>query len=142
MSRPHIPEHICERVRRQAGGRCGYCLSRQEYVWGTLEVEHIIPLAAGGTDAEENLWLACRPCNSHKGAQTEAEDPDTGQRVLLFNPRTQVWREHFTWSRDGTHIVGLTATGRATVVALRLNDSRCVAIRRLWVEVGWHPPEI
>jgi hypothetical protein len=43
MSRPRIPEEVCERVRKQAGNRCGYCLSRQEYVWGTLEVEHIIP---------------------------------------------------------------------------------------------------
>ncbi|MDZ7292947.1 MAG: HNH endonuclease [candidate division KSB1 bacterium] len=142
MNRRRIPEQVRERVWRQATGRCGYCLSPQEYVWGKLEVEHIIPLATGGIDAEENLWLACRPCNLYKGAQTEAEDPATGQRVSLFNPRTQSWRDHFTWSSDGTQIKGLTATGRATVIALRLNDSRRVAIRRLWVEVGWHPPKM
>lgn len=142
MNGNRIPPELRERVRQQAGERCGYCLSRQEYVWGTLEVEHIVPLSAGGVDAEENLWLACRPCNSHKSSQTEATDPDTGHRVLLFNPRTQVWREHFAWSEDGVQIIGLNAIGRATVVALRLNDTRLVAIRRRWVEVGWHPPKI
>jgi hypothetical protein len=35
------------RVREQAGNRCGYCLTRQEYVPWTLEVEHIIPRSKG-----------------------------------------------------------------------------------------------
>jgi len=142
MNRSRIPLELRERVRRQAGEGCGYCLSHQDYVWSGLEVEHIVPLSAGGIDAEENLWLACRPCNSHKGSQTEAMDPNTGALVPLFNPRTQVWREHFAWSEDGVQIIGLNAIGRATVVALRLNDTRLVAIRRRWMEVGWHPPKI
>lgn len=142
MSRPHISEEIRERVRREAQDRCGYCQSRQEYIWGILEIEHIIPLSQGGLDSEENLWLACRPCNLYKSSQTKAADPDTGEIVALFNPRTQLWADHFTLSDDYTQIVGLTPIGRATVLALRLNDSRRVAIRRRWVEVGWHPPKI
>ena len=39
------------------------------------------------------------------------------------------------------HIVGITAVGRATVQALKLNRSTLVAARRRWVEVGWHPPD-
>jgi 5-methylcytosine-specific restriction endonuclease McrA len=31
-----------------------------------LEIEHIIPLARGGSDDEGNLWLACPICNGHK----------------------------------------------------------------------------
>jgi hypothetical protein len=61
--------------------------------------------------------------------------------VPLFNPRTQTWALHFAWSADGTEIIGLTATGRATVVALRLNNDEIVGARSLWVQVGWHPPE-
>jgi len=141
MSRPYIPEDVRERVRRQAEDRCGYCLSRQEYIWGKLEIEHIIPLATEGTDDEENLWLACRPCNLQKSDQTEAQDPLTGQRVHLFNPRVQFWWDHFMWSQDGTLIIGLTPTGRATVMALQLNESLRIAVRRRWVEVGWHPPK-
>jgi len=142
MSRSYIPEGVRERVRREAGDRCGYCLSQQEYVWGKLEIEHIIPLATEGTDDEENLWLACRLCNLQKSDQTEAQDPLTGQRLHLFNPRVQFWWDHFMWSQDGTLIIGLTPIGRATVMALQLNESLRIAVRRRWVEVGWHPPKV
>jgi len=41
MSRSRIPVEVRERVRRVAADRCGYCLSRQEYVLGRLHFEHI-----------------------------------------------------------------------------------------------------
>ncbi|WP_313933932.1 MULTISPECIES: HNH endonuclease signature motif containing protein [Nostocaceae] len=65
-----IPEAVRVRIRTQANNQCGYCRSLQKYVLGILEIEHIVPKAAGGTDDEENLWLACRLCNSYKGIQT------------------------------------------------------------------------
>ncbi len=130
-----------QRVRAQAGNRCGYCLSPQHLVPGQLEIEHIIPSGRGGTDAEDNLWLACRLCNGFKGVQTEAVDPVTGQRRRLFDPRRQSWSEHFTWSPDGTRILGLTPCGRATVIALQLNNLIAVTVRRFWVNAGWHPPQ-
>jgi hypothetical protein len=61
--------------------------------------------------------------------------------VELFNPRQNVWKEHFRWGPDGTPILGLTPTGRATVGALRLNNEVAVEVRRNWVLAGWHPPE-
>ena len=73
--------------------------------------------------------------------QTHARDPLTGRQVRLFNPRQQEWSEHFAWSEDGTEIEGLTLCGRATVVALKLNNSEIIVARRLWVSVGWWPPE-
>ncbi len=42
-----------------------------------LEIEHIIPLAQGGTEEESNLWLACPICNGHKSDKVSAVDPDT-----------------------------------------------------------------
>jgi hypothetical protein len=135
-----ISDELRERVRFQAGNRCGYCQSAQRYVMGQLEVEHIIPTALGGTDDEQNLWLACRLCNSFKGTQTHGLDPLTGRAVRLFNPRRQKWKLHFAWNEDGTLVVGLTACGRATVTALQLNNIYAVVVRREWVSVGWHPP--
>jgi hypothetical protein len=108
---------------------------------GALEIEHIRPKAAGGTDDESNLWLACRLCNAFKASQTQAADPRTGRVVELFHPRQDRWHDHFRWSRDGTRIIGRTACGRATVVALRLNNVVAVTVRRHWVNAGWHPPE-
>jgi len=106
-----------------------------------MHVEHIIPQAAGGPSTEENLWLACPLCNGHKGTQTHGTDPESGERVPLFNPRRQTWREHFRWSEDGTLIIGQTACGRATVVALQLNNEHLVRARRRCVMAGWHPPK-
>ncbi len=135
-----IPEEVRARVRTQANNQCGYCLSLQKYILGILEIEHIIPKALGGTDDEENLWLACRLCNSYKGTQTNARDPVTKRKVKLFNPRQQKWSHHFTWTNDGTQITGFTACGRATVLALQLNNPYAVTVRQAWVSAGWHPP--
>jgi len=128
------------RVQAEAGNRCGYCLTHQDYIPWSLEVEHIIPRARGGTDEQDNLWLACRSCNLFKSDQTHARDPLTGRWVALFNPRTQRWQRHFGWSEEGTLIIGRTACGRATVVALNLNRLIVVTVRRNWVAAGWHPP--
>jgi len=105
-----------------------------------LHVEHIIPIAAGGASTEENLWLACPLCNGYKGVQTHAVDPESSTHASLFNPRQQTWGEHFRWSEDGTHIIGTTPTGRATVQALKLNNEYLVPARARWVAAGWHPP--
>jgi hypothetical protein len=130
-----------QRVAKQARHRCGYCLT-QEIISGVpLTVEHIVPKAKGGQTVEENLWLSCRLCNEAKGVLTEAVDPKSGAAVPLFNPRTQVWAEHFIWSEDGTRVVGITPAGRATVVALGMNSELHVRARAIWVEAGWHPPQ-
>jgi 5-methylcytosine-specific restriction endonuclease McrA len=59
MSRPYIPVDVDRRVRAAAGNRCGYCLSPQRLIMASLEVEHILPVARGGSDEEDNLWLSC-----------------------------------------------------------------------------------
>jgi hypothetical protein len=79
-------------------------------------------------------------CNGFKGAQTHGRDPLSGRRVRLFNPRRQRWSRHFAWSDDGIRIIGRTACGRATVLALQLNNPIAVLVRREWVGAGWHPP--
>ena len=141
MSSSQISEEVRVKVRNQANHQCGYCLSLQKYVLGILEIDHIIPKAKGGTDNEENLWLACRLCNGYKGTQTHGLDQVTDSKVKLFNPREQTWSSHFAWTNNGTHIIGLTACGRVTVLALQLNNIYAVTVRQAWVSAGWHPPE-
>jgi hypothetical protein len=89
---------------------------------------------------EHNLWLACSPCTSHKADRVAANDPETGEIVRLFHPREQRWQDHFEWTSEFDRVIGSTATGRATVVALHLNRPTLVRARRLWVIAGWHPP--
>jgi HNH endonuclease len=130
------------RIREQAGNRCGYCLSAQRYVFAPLEIDHLLPTARGGSDGEDNLWLACRMCNGYKGDRTHGLDPVTGAEVRLFNPRHQLWAEHFVWSVEGIRVVGLSDCGRATVIALQLNNVIAVLVGREWVAAGWHPPPV
>jgi len=141
MKLPQISEALRRRVREAARHRCGYCLSPQSLVMGTLEIEHLVPRAQGGSDEEDNLWLSCSLCNRYKGAQISAIDPLTGNSAQLFNPRHDSWSAHFRWSTDGVRIEGLTPIGRVTVEALKLNNELAVEVRRNWVLAGWHPPE-
>lgn len=137
-----LPSQVVKRVREAARFRCGYCLAQQRYLTVRLEIDHVRPLAKGGTDEESNLWLACSICNGHKSDKTTGIDPETGNAEPLFNPRLQVWSEHFAWEADQVHLRGLTPTGRATVAALHLNDDADALIARMnWVSVGWHPPK-
>ena len=140
MSRKKITREIANRVRKAARNRCGYCLSPQNLMPLELEIEHLLPKSQGGTNEEDNLWLSCRSCNSFKGSQTHAYDPLTGRRIRLFNPRRQQWSRHFTWSSDGTEIIGLTICGRATIIALKLNNIFALTARSEWVAAGRHPP--
>lgn len=141
MSSAYIPKKIRQRVAKQSCYRCGYCLSSEAIVGFAMEIDHLIPQALGGPTLEENLWLACSACNSFKGDRISVLDQESGLFVRLFNPREQSWEEHFAWVESGVRVVGKTAIGRATVVALRLNRSLLVKARRAWVEAGWHPPE-
>jgi len=135
-----ISSALRQQVSAEAGHRCEYCLSSRRVIGMPLVTDHVIPRSAGGGDGRENLAASCYRCNEFKGARTHAADPATGELVPLFNPRTQTWREHFAWANGGTHIVGLTPTGRATVLALRLNNEYVIEARVLWIARHWHPP--
>lgn len=122
MPTAYVPANVDERVRVAAGHRCGYRDCPQSLHVGLLEIDHIVPTSRGGSNEEMNLWLACRTCNGYKSNKLKAVDPQTGATVALFNPRTQVWKEHFRWSEEGLQVIGLTPIGRATAVALHLAD--------------------
>lgn len=137
MSRRDISAEVRDRVRQQVGNRCGYCLSPQRLVLGRLEIEHIIPSGAGGSDRESNLWLACSLCNFKKGPNLSGRDPVSANVVPLFHPRLQRWGRHFR--RVGATLVGRTQTGRATVAVLDINEPIRVRLRQALVDQGESP---
>ena len=136
-----ISANLRQQVIAEANYYCEYCKTSSRLTGTPLVIEHILPKSLGGIDCRENLAASCYRCNEFKGTKTQAVDPDTGQLVKLFNPRTQNWQEHFTWINGGINIAGLTPIGRATVLALRLNNEYIVQARAIWIQVGWkHPP--
>jgi hypothetical protein len=133
-----ISNRLRAQVVRRAGNRCEYCGLSQTGQEAVFHIDHVLPQSAGGRTSADNLALACVSCSLRKAARLDAIDPQWGEQVPLFNPRTQSWAEHFRW--DAETVVPLTATGRATVAALALNRSLILAIRREESARGRHPP--
>ena len=141
MTKTYIPRSLRQRVVAEFCSRCAYCHTLTAITGARLVIDHIIPEATGGQTVLENLCLACHSCNEFKGAQIEAQDQLTDERVPMFHPRQQQWRRHFRWSEDGSEIIGLITVGRATVAALNMDHPVVVEARRRWARVGWHPPQ-
>lgn len=102
-------------VARRAAHHCEYCRSPESVFNFPFEVEHILPPARGGTDAESNWALACRSCNLYKSDHLEGLDPETGTLARLYHPRTDQWNEHFRLESASGMMIGLTNIGRATL---------------------------
>ena len=125
-------------VIARAGGCCEYCRIAQVDRLVSYEIDHIFPLKHGGKDVDENLCLACMPCNRQKGPEVAAVDPQTDEATKLFNPRQQHWREHFEIKSDAS-LAGLTPEGRATVAVLRMNEAPRVEQRHGEALLGNYP---
>jgi hypothetical protein len=126
-----------QKVYDRANGCCEYCQTCEANIGQTMQVDHIDPK---GGDRLDNLCLACWNCNTSKQTATEASDPDTSVITPLYNPRTQIWSEHFEWIDAGLRLKGLTAIGRATIERLKMNRSMMVVARKRWIDAGHHPP--
>ncbi len=132
-----IPSSLRRRVIQRANSRCEYCGILQAGQVATFHIDHIVPLVARGATNADNLALACVFCSLRKGSRQIIADLETGKEIKVFHPRQQTWKEHFSWS--GVQIVGLTATGRATVNALDLNQLTMLAIGAEEELLGRHP---
>lgn len=124
-------------VYERAQGCGEYCRTCNTNTGQTMHVEHIIP---DGDNDPENLCLACANCNLSKATAVMVVDALTGSSGTLFNPRRQLWSEHFAWTNNYTKILGRTAIGRATVERLKMNRPRMVNVRQRWSKAGLHPP--
>lgn len=137
-----MPERISEPLRRavlrRSGEACEYCQMPQVLYPLPFQVDHVIAQQHGGKTGLDNLAYSCPRCNRNKGPNIASLDPDTGDLVRLFNPRKDVWSEHFQWR--GPELVGVTATGRVTVMVLAVNTPSYVAVREALIEEGVFPP--
>lgn len=140
MADRYIPAPLRRLVSERARYCCEYCRAQAHYSADPFTIDHIQPYSLGGPTTAENLAFCCHGCNQCKATRVAAFDPVTGQTVSLFNPRTQRWEEHFEWNDDFSLLIGLTATGGATISALRLNRPSLVNLRRVLVLISLHPP--
>lgn len=62
----HTPADL-RRILRAQGYLCPYCLANLRKV--KKHLDHVMPLALGGSNGPENLQYLCAPCNLSKGAK-------------------------------------------------------------------------
>ncbi len=134
-----VPAWIAYEVTSRAVMRCEYCRAPQMVIGQTFHIDHIVPKAERGKTSAENLCLACAHCNIAKSSCVKAIDPLTKKKVLLFNPRKDLWQEHFRWSKDKRILLGKTLKGRATVVALDMNAEILQEARGFWCDLKMFP---
>ncbi len=127
------------RIEERAQERCEYCHAPQMLCGYRFHLEHIIPIAAGGSDEDANRALACATCNLTKSDHLVYQDTLTGEETPLFHPRLHVWTDHFAWEENQQTLVGRTAIGRVTVTALNMNSDLQRSARLVWFAIGWLP---
>lgn len=135
MKKERISNELRKVVADRAGNRCEYCLVPDSASILALQIDHIIPERQDGPTILENLALACRSCNVAKGYNVVKYYYETGKTVLLFNPRKEIWTNHFTLQETGI-IASLTDKGAATVDILRLNEDIRVEGRLIQIAYG------
>ena len=130
----YIPERIRKEVAKRANNRCEYCKLPKLPIQLKHEPDHIISRKHGGATSLGNLALACFDCNRHKGTDIASYDDLTGNLTAFFNPRTQIWTEHF--QMQNAQIIALTPEARVIVKILQLNDAERIEQRQMLIELG------
>lgn len=102
-----LPAEMVERITELAtealASGCKYC--SRVCTWKLLSLDHVVPLASGGTNDPENLQLICKPCNRAKGVLSETDylwlkDTITARDPLLWKQVYQKLRSSsFMFSR-------------------------------------------
>lgn len=110
-----VNERTRQFVRQRANYLCEYCHSPESSRSDIFTIDHLILRSLGGSDAYDNLALACRRCNERRYNFTTGTDPQTKEETAIFNPRLQRWSDHYQGF---------------------IQESR-----HLWIQGGWHPPE-
>ncbi len=63
----YISAAVKKLVTQRANGACEYCLIHQDFSMYSYEIDHVVATKHGGQSTEDNLVIACLPCNRHKG---------------------------------------------------------------------------
>ncbi|MFN5515730.1 MAG: HNH endonuclease [Cyanobacteriota bacterium] len=139
MSKSYISPSLRRRVSDRANHSCEYCLIPEALSLSSHHVDHIIAEKHGGHTTPENLALSRSLCNQTKGSDIASIDPNTAETVRLYNPRKDIWTEHFTLEVATGLIQPQTAIGRVTAKLLRINRLESLPVRQLLAKIGYIP---
>lgn len=133
-----ISESVRKQIIQRAHNRCEYCLVHENDFFLSGEIDHIISLKHGGTNHLDNLAFSCIHCNRNKG--TDVATLIKGIPIRLYNPRIDIWNEHFSLS--GPIILANTDIGLATLNLLQINHEYRVVERTIFIHQRSYPPTL
>lgn len=70
---PYPNERVRAAIYERDGYRCAYCSFDMRDVPRARCLDHVVPLAGGGTNDPDNIVTACKRCNGRKGGRTPTE---------------------------------------------------------------------
>ena len=89
-----ISQSLRFQVLERDGFTCQYCGRKVPQV--ELEVDHILPVTAGGSDSLDNLWAACIDCNTGKAGKIISKGQDNEaltERIKFLQNRRSALRK-------------------------------------------------
>lgn len=134
-----MPSNISKATRKliasRANFRCEYCRKPEIIANFSFHIEHIIGRQHGGTDNISNLAYACSWCNWKKGPNIATVLSEGGDLLPLFNPRTNIWLDHFVV--ESGLLIGKTDIAKGTIKLLEMNTIELILERKLLEEAGF-----
>ena len=92
------PAGLKRELMRRQDNTCTYCGYRRAAA--SMDIDHIVPVVRGGSNAKSNLQVICRPCNQRKGLQTDEEFRARYSRLIpqrpLTPPRSRIQQREFS----------------------------------------------
>ena len=134
MSR-YIAEPLRLLVAQRADFRCEYCLLPEDASFYTFHIDHIISIKHGGLSDSDNLAYACPICNINKGSDIATVLSDITLPVRFYNPRIDIWVEHFKVHSTGL-LISKSSIGEATIKILELNQTDSIIERTKMLRLG------
>lgn len=138
MSTTYISGQLRRQVISRAENICEYCLIHEDDTFFGCHVDHVISEKHGGLTLADNLAFACSVCNLRKGSDI-ASLTRAGILTRLYNPRTDIWSQHFALT--DADIEPLTEIGEVTASLLQFNISERVLERQELIETQRYPSE-
>jgi hypothetical protein len=83
--------------------------------------------------------LSCRSCNVFKSNFLFGIDENGFESERLFNPREDIWVEHFKVDLKTFEIIGTTKIGFGTINRLKINSKIQLSARNQWYKLDLFP---
>ena len=108
---------VREFLRADFSWACAYCSMTEREAQGfSMEIDHYRPQNDGGTDAYENLYYSCRPCNRRKGAWVPSPVRANLIQIDKVHPD-----DHLELAPGGESLSALSDSGTASIEIVDLN---------------------